>query len=225
MKLKVEELLAERTHGVLHLLRVVDHVVLGHALHDGLVVGRLHVAHAVEQRLDILAVDAVLRIEHVYVVRMPRAADELARDARIGLRNANPRPAFDLPERFADGAAHRLDVLDTARMHPLDGFRHDADDLQPPPRHRARRPPPRRSTSPDRRPRCNSFFPRFSILFGDRPLRPDPRAPGLRGGLSGTPRREPPHRPKAAPGTRRSGRSVGARDRVLFYRSCLLQIT
>ena len=120
------ELASERPHGVLHLLVVVDHVVLGHTLHDGLVVGRLDVAHAVEERLDVALADAVLGVEDKDVVRMARTAHEVAREARIGFADAEPQARLDLRDRLADGIAHQFDILDFTGPDPFDGFRHDA---------------------------------------------------------------------------------------------------
>ena len=124
------EFLAERTYGVFHFLAVVDQVVLRNALHDGLVVGGLHVAHALEQRLDVLLVDAVLRIVDEYVVRMAGAAHEVARNARIGLRDADAQLLLDLRHGLADGAADQFDILDSARMDSLDGFPGHAHHLE-----------------------------------------------------------------------------------------------
>ena len=125
------ELLAERPHGILHLLIVVHHIVLGYAVHDGLVVGRLHVAHAVEQRIDVLLIDTVLRIVDKDVVHMPGTAHEVARNTGIGLGDADSQLLLGLRHGFADGAAHQFDILNLARIDPLDGFRHDAHHIEP----------------------------------------------------------------------------------------------
>ena len=126
------EFLAERPHGVLHLLVVVHDVVLGHALHDRLVVGGLYVAHAVEERIDILAIDAVLRIVDEDMIRMPGAADEVAGDTCIGLRDVDAALLLCLGDGIADRTAHQLDVLDLAGMNPLDGFRNGTYDIEQP---------------------------------------------------------------------------------------------
>ena len=126
------EFLAERPHGVLDLLVVVDHIVLGHTLHDGLVVRRLHVPHAVEQRVDVLLVDAVLGIVDKNMIRMARTAHEIARNTGIGLRDPDPQLLFGFGHGFADGAAHQFDILDLARVDPLNGLRHDRRHLHLP---------------------------------------------------------------------------------------------
>ena len=125
------EFLAERPHGVLDLLVVVDHIVLGHTLHDGLVVGRLHVPHAVEQRVDVLLVDAVLGIVDEDMIRMARTAHEIARNTGIGLRDPDTQLLFGFGHGFADGAAHQFDILDLARIDALDGLRHDRRHIHP----------------------------------------------------------------------------------------------
>ena len=126
------ELLAERPDGIAHLPVVIDRIVLGHALHDRLVVGSLNVAHAVEQRIDILLIDPVLRVVDEDMVRMAGTAHEIARNARIGLRDVDAELFLDLPEGFAHGLAHQFDILDLAGTDPFDGFRHHAGDLHQP---------------------------------------------------------------------------------------------
>ena len=61
---------------------------------------------------------------------MPRTPHELARYARIGLRDADAQLVLHLGHGLLDGAAHQLDVLDAARTHPLDrtlGQRRDVE--------------------------------------------------------------------------------------------------
>ena len=125
------EFLAERADGVLHLLAVVDHVVLRDTLHDGLVVGRLHVAHAVEQRIDIALADPRFGIEDIDMVRMARAPHEIARNAGVSLRDADAQLGFDLRDGFPDGPAHQLDVVDPPGVDPLHGLRDHGRDVHP----------------------------------------------------------------------------------------------
>ena len=124
------ELLAERADRVLDLLIVVDHIVLRDALHDGLVVGSLDVAHAVEQRLDILLVDARLMIGDEDMVGMARAPHEIARDAGIGLGDPDAQLRLDLGDRIADGPADQLDVVDAPGIDSLHGLRDDGRDTE-----------------------------------------------------------------------------------------------
>ena len=126
------KLAPERAHGILHLLVVVDHVVLGHPLHDGLVVGSLDIAHAVEERLDVALVHAVLGVADEDMVGMARTAHEITRKARIGLADADAELLLDLRHRLADGMAHQLDVFDFTGFDSFDGFRHDALHVEQP---------------------------------------------------------------------------------------------
>ena len=123
--------LAERPHRVAHLLIVVDHIVLRNPLHDRLVVRGLHVPHPVEERIDVLLVHAVLGVVDENMVRMAGAAHEVARNARIGLRNPDARLLLGSRHGRTDRLADQFDILDPARMNPLlDGFRDDANHVK-----------------------------------------------------------------------------------------------
>ena len=124
------QLLAERSHGILHLPGVVDHVELGHALHDDLVVGRLHVAHAVEQGVDVHLAHGVLRIVDEDVVRMAGAPHEDARDAGAGFGDADAERRFGLRHGGGDRLFHQVDVVDLTGRDPFDGFRADEGDFE-----------------------------------------------------------------------------------------------
>lgn len=76
----------------------------------------------VEQRVDVLLVDAVLGIVDENMIRMARTAHEIARNTGIGLRDPDPQLLFGFGHGFADGAAHQFDILDLARVDPSTGF-------------------------------------------------------------------------------------------------------
>ena len=63
------------------------------------------------------------------MVGMARTAHEIARNTGVSLRNADSELLLGFRHGLADGAAHQLDVLDPARIDPLDGFRDDACDV------------------------------------------------------------------------------------------------
>ena len=65
------------------------------------------------------------------MVRMAGAAHEVARNARIGLRNPDARLLLGSRHGRTDRLADQFDILDPARMNPLlDGFRDDANHVK-----------------------------------------------------------------------------------------------
>ena len=66
------------------------------------------------------------------MVGMARTAHEVARDTGIRLRDADSELLLGLRHGLADGAAHQFDILDLARVDPLNGLRHDRRHLHLP---------------------------------------------------------------------------------------------
>ena len=123
------ELRTERADGILHLLVLIDDIVLRDTLHDGLIVGSLEIAHAVEQAGQILLAHAILRIRHKDIIRMTGATHKVARDAGIGRRDADAGLLSGLLKGLTQRAAHILDILDTTGSDTLHGFRHQGLNL------------------------------------------------------------------------------------------------
>lgn len=66
------------------------------------------------------------------MIRMAGAAHKLARDARIGLRDADVERLLGLRDGLADRLADEFDVLDPPGMNALDGFRDQREHLHEP---------------------------------------------------------------------------------------------